>query len=161
MGCVFQALSEEDHAAVQPLVDLFKKRQKNGHLDTLRLAKLVVAFVQDIRYREPDEEPFGILAPALVVAKRQGDCDSKSLLAHIILNELGYDTVMLSSDAHRHAMLGIALPVPGTKIRYRGRDYAYTELTAHGAPIGYLFPENSKPNDWRVVLLRRPLASHP
>jgi hypothetical protein len=160
MGCVFQALADEDRNAILPVVQLFRERQKEKELDALDLASLVVGFVQDIAYVEPDDEPFGLFAPALVVADRHGDCDSKSLLALMILNELGYDSVMLSSDAHRHAMLGIALPVPGTSITYKGRKYMFTELTAHAAPIGYLFPENAQPNDWRVVPLRR-FASSP
>jgi hypothetical protein len=156
LGCVFAELVEEERTAILPIADLFKERAKDAHLDPLQIAQLVVNFVQDIDYYEPDEEPFGMFGPAMVVGRSRGDCDSKSLLAHAILAELGIDSIMLSSTVHRHAMLGIALPVRGTKMVVEGRDYAFTELTAPGAAIGYLFPDNAKPNDWRPVLLRHP-----
>ncbi|MFO0616562.1 MAG: hypothetical protein U0414_28475 [Polyangiaceae bacterium] len=156
MGCVFQELTEEDRDAIQPVVALFKKRQQEAKLGTLELAQLIVNFVQDIRYFEPDDAPFGMLPPALVLSRSNGDCDSKSLLAKMLLGEFGIDSIMLSSALHRHAMLGIALPVKGTKMIVEGREYAFTELTAKGAVIGYLFPDQAKPNDWKPVLLRRP-----
>lgn len=161
MGCVFQELKDQDRDAVLPIVELFKKKQAEARLGTLELAQLVVNFVQDIQYLEPDGEPFGMLAPALVLIRSNGDCDSKSLLAHMILAEFGIDSIMLSSIAHRHAMLGIALPVKGTKIRYEGREYAFTELTARGAVIGYLFPKNANPDDWKPVLFRKPRNAQP
>lgn len=161
MGCVFQELKEEDRDAVLPIVALFRKKRDEAKLDALQLAQLVVNFVQDIQYLEPDGEPFGMLPPALVLSQSNGDCDSKSLLAHMILAEFGIDSIMLSSIAHRHAMLGIALPVKGTKMVVEGREYAFTELTAKGAVIGYLFPKNTKPNDWKPVLFRRPRNATP
>lgn len=161
MGCVFQELKEEDRDAVAPVITLFRAKQKAGKLDALELAQLVVNFVQDIPYEEPDDEPFGMLPPALVLSESNGDCDSKSLLAHMILAEFGIDSILLSSVAHRHAMLGIALPVKGTKMVVEGREYAFTELTAKGAVIGYLFPNNAKPNDWKPVILRRPKNALP
>lgn len=161
MGCVFQELKDQDRDAVLPIVDLFRKKQAESRLGTLELAQLVVNFVQDIQYVEPDDEPFGMLAPALVLIRSNGDCDSKSLLAHMILAEFGIDSIMLSSIAHRHAMLGIALPVKGTKMIVEGREYAFTELTARGAVIGYLFPKNAKPNDWKPVVLRKPRNAQP
>lgn len=161
MGCVFQELKDQDRDAILPVVDLFKRKQVEGRLGTLEVAQLVVNFVQDIQYLEPDDEPFGMLAPALVLSRSSGDCDSKSLLAHMILAEFGIDSILLSSVAHRHAMLGIALPVKGTKMVVEGREYAFTELTARGAVIGYLFPKNAKPDDWKPVLFRRPRNAQP
>jgi hypothetical protein len=155
-GCVMQALADEDHDALVPIIALFAARQKAARLNATQLAALVVSFVQDIPYKIPDTEPFGFLAPALVVSRKVGDCECKALLAHLILRALGYDTVFITSDAHHHAMLGIALPVSGDRFVYQGRQYGYTELTAPGAPIGWQSPEVKTPNDWRVVTLRHP-----
>ncbi len=71
-----------------------------------------------------------MLAPEPIVSLKHGDCDSKSLLAHILLEKLGYDTVMLSSNSHSHSMLGIALPASGEKMHYGGRDYAFADARA-------------------------------
>jgi hypothetical protein len=72
----------------------------------------------------------------------------------MLLRDMGIDSIMLSSVAHRHAMLGIALPAPGTPFTHAGRRYAYTECTAKGSPIGHINPELLRPNDWRAVPVR-------
>ncbi len=159
MGCAFGAMSDSSREAIEPIVDRFKRRRDEEHLDAEQASVLVVTFVQSIHYEEPKDQPFGILPPASVVAEKRGDCDSKSLLAHLILRELGVDSVMLSSRAHRHAMLGIALPATGKSFRFGGRDYAFTELTAKGSPIGHINPELLRPDDWKVVPTRWPSSS--
>jgi hypothetical protein len=161
MHCVFADLVARDAPDLAPLVDRFRARKATAGLSTMELAALVVTFVQNIPYEIPKEEPFGVLPPALVVARRKGDCDSKSLLAHVILHSLGYDTMLLSSSAHHHSMLGIALPAPGTKITYSGRDYAFTEMTARGSPIGHINADLLRPNDWKPVPFRYPDAATP
>jgi hypothetical protein len=92
-----------------------------------------------------------VLPPALVAQRRWGDCDSKSLLAHMILRTLGINSVLISSEAHQHTMLGVALPAPGTSFTWQGRRYAFVELTAKRSPIGHIHPKLLSPNDWRVV----------
>jgi hypothetical protein len=159
MGCAFGAMSDANREALEPLAALFRERQKEARLDAVKTAALVVAFVQDIHYERPKDQPFEILPPASVVAEKRGDCDSKSLLAHLLLRELGVDSVMLSSRAHAHAMLGIAVPAPGKKFGFGGRTYAFTELTAVGSPIGHINPELLQPDDWKLVPTRWPDSS--
>lgn len=156
MGCAFGAMSDANREALEPLARLFEERRKKVKLDAGRVAALVVAFVQDIHYERPKDQPFEILPPASVVAEKRGDCDSKSLLAHLLLRELGIDSVMVSSRAHAHAMLGIAVPAPGRKFTFGGRTYAFTELTAVGSPIGHINPELLRPDDWKIVVTRWP-----
>lgn len=154
LHCVYEALVARDRVDVEPMVERFRKRQVEARLNTMDLAWLVVTFVQSIKYEIPKDEPFGILPPALVASQKRGDCDSKSLLALMLLRSLGVDGVVLSSAAHKHAMLGLALPAQGTKITYSGRTYMFTEMTAKGSPIGHINPELLKPNDWKVVPFR-------
>lgn len=156
MGCAFGAMSDSSREALEPITQLFASRQGKMKLDAGETAALVVAFVQGIRYERPKDQPFEILPPASVVAEKRGDCDSKSLLAHLLLRELGIDSVMLSSRAHAHAMLGIAVPAPGKKFNFGGRTYAFTELTAVGSPIGHVNPELLSPDDWKIVVTRWP-----
>jgi hypothetical protein len=113
----------------------------------------VITFVQEIHYRIPDEEPFGVKAPALVVKDAEGDCDSKSLLAHIILRSLGIGSVLISSEAHKHTMLGLAQPAAGRSFTWQGRKYAFVELTAKRSPVGHVNPQLLRPNDWQVVAM--------
>ncbi len=149
LRCVFDVAASRDAPDLTPLGELFRKRSRAAHLNALEAAELVVGFVQAIQYEVPDE-PFGLLPPALVASERRGDCDSKSLLGLVLLRAIGVDAVMLGSEAHHHAMLGVALPAPGTSIELQGRRYAFTECTAVGWPIGQIDPRLMHPNDWRA-----------
>ncbi|UQA63041.1 hypothetical protein [Polyangium aurulentum] len=151
MDCIFEDLASRSKPDLEPLIARFKTRIREAGLSSLEGAQLVVTFVQSIPYEIPQGRPFGLMPPALVVSRKKGDCDSKALLGHVLLEALGVDTVVLTSDAHRHSMLGIALPAQGTTIKHKGREYAYTEMTAKGAPIGWVGRDLLSPNDWQVV----------
>lgn len=154
LHCIYENIAARDRPDLEPLVQRFRARQAEAKLGTLDLAWLVVTFVQSIKYEIPEKEPFGILPPALVAKQKRGDCDSKALLGLMLLKSMGIDSIMLSSTAHKHAMLGIALPTQGTKMTYAGRSYMFTEMTAKGSPIGHINPDLLTPDDWKVVPFR-------
>jgi hypothetical protein len=151
MRCVFADMYRSNRDDVRALAARFKNRVAEANLDAMQAASLVVSFVQAVRYEIPKEEPFGILPPALVLSQQRGDCDSKAFLAQMILHELGIESMLISSQAHKHTMLGIALPVQGTTFTYGGTRYAFTECTAEGSPIGHVNAELLHPNDWKAV----------
>ena len=162
LHCVYEQLEAGSADGVQPLSLLFRRRAAEANLDLGELTSLVLTFVQEIKYRIPEDEPFGVMPPALVVRNRWGDCDSKTLLAHMILRELGVRSVLISSNAHKHTMLGVAVPSPGRSFTYQGRKYAFVELTAKRSPIGHINPKLLRPNDWRVVRMKyKPLGRRP
>ena len=154
MRCVYENVIARSERDLAPLVALLTAHRDAGKASAADLIFLVVSFVQSIPYSIPDDEPFQVLPPALVLARGKGDCDSKVVLAHALLRQIGVDSIVLSSNAHAHAMLGIAVPTVGKKIRYQGRDYAFTEMTAENSPPGRISPEFTRPNDWRVVPVR-------
>jgi hypothetical protein len=79
----------------------------------------------------------------------------------MMLDTLGVDSMVVTSEAHRHSMLGIALPAQGTRFKHAGREYAFTEMTAKGSPIGHINPTLLKPNDWKAVPIRISSAAAP
>jgi hypothetical protein len=151
MQCIFESLADDSKDEIEPLAARFKTRVREAKLDPTQAVELVMSYVQAIPYEIPKDRPFGLLPPALVAAQKKGDCDSKALLLHMLLDSLGIDSVLLNSDAHRHSMLGVAIPAQGTKITYNGRSYAFVETTAKNAPIGWISKELLRPNDWIVV----------
>jgi hypothetical protein len=153
MHCIYEAVAARSRADIRPVAERFRARARAAKLSALETAQLVVTFVQAVPYEVP-KEPFGLLPPALVLSRRKGDCDSKALVAHMILHDLGIETVMVASAAHHHEMLGIALPAEGVGFTHAGRRYAFTELTSKGWPIGHMDPRLRKPYDWRVVPVR-------
>jgi len=154
LQCVYESMEKGSRDAVTPISALFEGRRSVAELSTADLTSLVLTFVQNIRYDQPDEEPFGVLPPAVVVRQARGDCDSKALLAHMILRDLGIDSVLISSNAHHHTMLGVRIPATGKSFTWRGARYAFLEITAERSPLGHIHPKLLRPNDWRVVPMR-------
>lgn len=151
MGCIFQAFSESSAPHLEPLAARLAREVQSRQFNASQAAEFLLSFVQSIRYQIPSELPFGILGPALVASRGWGDCDSKSLLLKDLLRYVGIDSVLISSNAHRHSMLGIAIPTSGRTFTANGRRYAFAESTAVGAPIGWINPQLLSPNDWQSV----------
>lgn len=152
--CAHRYVGAHDRARVRPLAQRFLARAQQTGLDYYKLAELIVTFVQSIEYRIPEEQPFELLPASVVASSGAGDCDSKGLLAVLLLQECGIDAVILISRAHEHAAVGIALPVVGTTFPHEGRSYAFTEITRPGWPIGRMPPDLLSPNDWFVGPIR-------
>ncbi|PZR11164.1 MAG: hypothetical protein DI536_18690 [Archangium gephyra] len=151
--CVFDTLAKDNADDVKPLTALFRKVQQEKRLNALQTTELVVSFVQNITYRLPTEETaaFGMLPPAIVVGDGSGDCDSKALLAVVMLRQLGIDAVVLLGSSLGHAALGVGLPVTGKKFALNGKKYVFVEVTTPGWALGALPPEYDVPKAWRVI----------
>lgn len=151
--CVFDALARDNAAAIAPITELFRRRQREKNLDALQVTQLVVSWIQNITYRLPTEDTaaFGMLPPVIVAADGTGDCDSKALLAVIILQQLGVDAHVLLGSSVGHAALGVALPVQGKKFAYQGKKYAFVEVTQPGWTLGAMPPEYDVAKAWKVI----------
>ncbi|MBZ4421022.1 transglutaminase-like domain-containing protein [Myxococcus sp. RHSTA-1-4] len=153
MRCIYEELMRTNAEPVRVLGDRFVTSIRERGLDAAQSAQLIVAFVQRIRYELPTDEPFGIVPPALVPAQDRGDCDSKAVLAVMLLRQAGIDAVVLYSDPLAHAAVGVGLPGSGTRLRHGGRSYQYAEVTAEGWPLGMIPPQYDKPRLWQVLPL--------
>lgn len=151
--CVFDELVRDNGDDIAPLTELFRRKQQEKQLDQRQLTELVVTFVQNIKYRLPTEDTaaFGMLPPVIVVADGSGDCDSKALLAVVILRQLGVDAVVLLASGLGHAALGVSLPVTGKKFPHAGKKYAFVEVTTPGWALGALPPEYDVDKAWKVI----------
>jgi hypothetical protein len=149
--CIYRDVGADNQNNITALASLFREYQNQHQLDDAQLVELVMSFVQTIPYRLPTESPFGILPPALVLTDGSGDCDSKSLLGAMVLEELGVDCAMLYSETLEHAALGVAIPATGQWFSSNGKKYYYVESTATGWPIGKIPPEYNKPKLWQVI----------
>lgn len=151
MRCIYDELMRSNAEPVRALGNRFVEHIRAQQLGPVEAAELIVTFVQRIHYAEPEGEPFGILPPALVAARDQGDCDSKAVLAVMLLRQAGIDAAILYSDPLSHAAVGIALPVRGRAFRLGTHVYRYAELTTEGWPLGMIPPQHDKPNLWKVL----------
>jgi len=68
--------------------------------------------------------PFGVFTPAEFIAKKTGDCDTKSLIAYALLKKLGFDAALIAGNVKsskgysKHAMLAIANVQPVIQAKY-------------------------------------------
>jgi hypothetical protein len=149
--CVYRAEAKDNRQYIKPIARAFAEYQQAHSLDARTTIELVFSWVQHITYRLPEDEPFGVLPATRVAAEGWGDCDSKTLLAALVLDELGVETVVLHSEKLKHAALGVALPGSGPSWTWRGQRFQYVELTSPGWAVGTLPPEVNVPSLWRVI----------
>ena len=158
---VYRGVGAQERSAVSQLAQVFRKAAV-GVADPKRWEiEAIVHFVQAIRYQLPLEDVLGIRTPTRVLAKRSGDCDSKSLLAAWMLAELGHDVAVLSSQSQVHSMLGLrGSPFDGATVSdAQGNRFVVAEMTAVGMDIGDGVSLNTpgKPptRDWEVIRISR------
>jgi hypothetical protein len=149
--CVYLEVYERSAPDLAPLLRRFRNRAIQERWSRTDIARWLLAFVQQIEYRLPDQYAFGLMPPALVASLSWGDCDSKSLLLMHLLAEFDIEAKLLTSRAHKHAMVAIAVPGSGRGFRSRGREYLWAETTSPDAPLGYRHPRFSSPDDWQVI----------
>lgn len=165
---VYGQLVRQNWPYVKHLRDsLFAQGQLLG-LDRLRLAEMVVTFVQDIPYSfiMPDDcesvagqnspcvanARFGILSPYEFMHSLHGDCDTRAVLLYALLGQMGFKPIIVGSDKYLHAMLALNLPASGDHLEYRGERYYFWETTAKDWRLGMLAPEMNNVQYWEVSL---------
>jgi hypothetical protein len=113
--------------------------------------RYLFTFVQNIQYKRPGGM-FDLLPPTATLARRFGDCDTKSILLLILYEKTRLvPCVLFWSHRYAHVMLGMAAPGSGDFLRHDGRRYFFLETTYPGWEIGELPPDVSDPSAWRVV----------
>ena len=100
-------------------------------------------------------ERFGMLSPAEFVETLAGDCDTRTLFLFTVLRHFGYGVVMLSSDYHRHSIIGVDLPYVGVAKTIMGRRYVLWETTSEGTLPGKVPVQISNPELWEINLISK------
>jgi len=177
------ALQAKDSGLLPGVYPLLDSIRIQHHPDAIAMAKVVVAFVQDIPYSlildrdcNPDlySDPFtrqylrtadascsgyqrfGINTPVEFMGTLKGDCDTRTLLLYTLLDHYGYDVAILSSEIYSHSLLGIVLALPGIAYSYHGKNYLLWETTTPGMPPGIISPSLNNLSNWRVSLTSKP-----
>jgi hypothetical protein len=168
-GSVYQKMVEDSRSNIQFLVDSLKDISKAKQLSQRELAELVVTFVQDIPYSyvrvedcsEADNKgkpcighiALGLLSPYEFLHSLFGDCDTRAVLIYALLEEMGFDPMIVISNEYAHAMLALNIPAAGDHLKYRGQNYYFWETTGKGWPLGMLPPNSNNVNYWKVALV--------
>ncbi|WP_424962579.1 transglutaminase-like domain-containing protein [Ekhidna sp.] len=166
-GSVYEQLVRDSNIGF--LVDSLKEISIQESLNRIELAELVVTFVQDIPYSYVRAEDcsetnnkgkpcigniaLGILSPYEFIHSLYGDCDTRAVLIFAILNEMGFDPMIVISDEYAHAMLALNIPASGDYLKHEGKKYYFWETTGKGWPLGMLPPNSNNINYWKIALV--------
>ncbi len=159
LRCVYQALEHAGRPGVRAIAERFLAFAKARRMTSPQLALLIITYVQSLRYERPRSQPFDVLPPALVAYERWGDCDSKSLLAYMLLRAVGTDCILLRAPSLAHVALGVRYPASGFTVSHRGRPYLYVEMTYPNWPVGVAPPDYNRPGAWDPLPLETRRAS--
>jgi len=168
-GSVYLNLVEDSKPEILFIVDSLTELGRRKTLNRSELAELVVSFVQDIPYsyvRSGDcakednhgkpcigNVALGLLSPYEFLHSLYGDCDTRAVLIYALLQELGYDPMIVVSDQYAHAMLALNIPSSGDHLTFRGKKYYFWETTGKGWPLGMLPPNSNNINYWKIALV--------
>lgn len=121
------------HAVVPELVARLQDIAQDRCLSEWGLVRLVVSFVQHLRYQpEPGEYP---KYPLETLGDRGGDCEDLSILAAAIFRELGFATKLINPPGHMALALACT-NCDGQFYEWDGRKYFYVEMTAQNYEVG-------------------------
>ena len=97
--------------------------------DPTETARRILAWVQGFVYVR-DEAGSDFIPPMKAAYGATGDCDSRAVVAAIILQRLGIDAILMVSKDYSHAMLGVDAPGGGQRFAFKGKQYLVAETTA-------------------------------
>lgn len=125
---ICEDIYDDDSARFDDIVVGFEEIFDAEGMNELQQLYFVVTFIQNITYRQPGGGT-DLLPPTVTLAEKYGDCDTVSMLAYLILDNLGFDVVMMASEMYGHAMLGVNTTATGDYLEYAGKRYYFLELT--------------------------------
>ena len=97
--------------------------------DATETARRVLAWVQSFNYERDKAEESGFTPPLAAAYEATGDCDSRAVVAAIVLERLGIDSILMVSREYSHAMLGVDVPGGGQRFAFNGKNYLVGETT--------------------------------
>ncbi len=163
---IYSKVYASSKSFIRRLARIFYKIKKAHKLDDLQTAYMALRFIQFMHYKRPGGQ-FDYYTPARSLfdlgkggdnvphTKNSdgwhgaGDCDTKTIVLMLILNELGYKSVMFHSLRYKHAMIGISVPgADGDNLEINGIKYYFTETTYKNWRIGQLPYKYSDKDYW-------------
>lgn len=162
---VYLSLHKTSSGKLQSVRDSLLRIAFGAQLSRSDLARMTVAFVQDIPYSYVmpgaceavdfpcrADERFGILGPLEFLFSLAGDCDTRSVLLYTLLKNMGFSPLIVISSQYQHAMIAVDVPATGDYLEYRGRRFYFWETTNVGWQPGMLPPDTNNVAYWEISL---------
>ena len=97
----------------------------------------------------------GVHSPYEFMHTLAGDCDTRSLFGHAVLNKLGSSSSVWVSEQYGHSILGVGVPVSsGVQKSVMGVPHYGVELTAKGYRLGMISPDQRNLRNWDIALYK-------
>jgi hypothetical protein len=144
---VYLAVRDANEDRVERISDIFRYARDKHNLSRREVLDMVVTFTQHFEYLIPKDTIFEITPPLNTIIRNEGDCDTRSLLLGMILEDLGFDTLILYSSHYLHAIAGVDMGT-GTHYRYKNKNYYTIETTATGWKVGMIPSEVDDMTYW-------------
>ncbi len=127
--------------------------KKNPDSPLVQMNAVLLSWLQDMHYvRDIGSTERADFTDLVSVLQGEGsDCDSRSLLACVLLRNIGCDSCLFVSREYSHAVYGVASDIPGAKINVGGKDYLLCETTAKGVSQGLIASDFSVTEFWIPV----------
>ena len=151
-----------DDWLIKNIADTLLSLSKDYGLEENKVPGLCVSFIQSLNYTSDfvssgyDQYP---RFPYETLYDSGGDCEDTSILSVAILQEMGYDVVLLELPEHMALGIKCDSEPEGRSFEYNNNHYYYLETTGSNWQIGEM-PEEYKDEPVQVIpVYRRPLVN--
>jgi hypothetical protein len=115
------------------------------------IAQMLLTWSQNFQYvRDPKNSDFTDLISEMTGTA--SDCDSRSLLLCVLMENMGIKSTLFISHEYSHAVAGFDIDRNGAKISAGGKNYLLAETTAH-VNLGLIAQDMSDTTKWIPVEL--------
>ncbi|MDD2339578.1 MAG: hypothetical protein PHG79_04775 [Methanosarcina sp.] len=151
-----------DDWLIKDIADALFSLSKAYGLEESKIPGICISFVQSLNYIS-DFESSGYDQyphfPYETLYINGGDCEDTSILSVAILQEMGYDAVLLELPEHMALGIKCGSEQKGRSFEYEGSNYYYLETTGSNWQIGEI-PKEYADQPIRIVpVYRRPMIN--
>ena len=146
----YKVLYRDNYKRLDPLYSALKPYFPKGKYSDYELTELLMFWIQGFKYGRTLEQKSDLINPLEAAVKGIGDCDTRSLILGILLSKFNIDSLLLTSEKLKHAVVAVRCDGEGVKFKNDGIDYLFVELTSKSL-IGEIDESRAEPELWLPI----------
>lgn len=147
----YRVLYRDNHVRLDPLYQVISEQVIDPEWSKTEIARRILFWLQGFDYSRTNTLS-DFLNPLDALVLGTGDCDTLGLIYLDLLHRFEIPAVLLISDIHKHAIVGVGVEYSGIKKVWNGVDFVVAELTAQ-IDLGLISQEMADMDDWEVFAL--------
>lgn len=124
----YKLIFRDNYSRLEPLYQALYPYLAQDRYTEYDLTEIIMFWLQTYTY-EREGGQSDLLSPLASSSKQVGDCDARSLIMGILLHKFGIQTLLLTSEKVKHAMIAAKIPGEGVKYIHNNDEYLRIELT--------------------------------